>query len=106
MRLPRIIQTLHRWWRGDRIRVSPTDGAILRLASKSVIAIRGEIFEVIGKRVVALAAGSAIVYDCVSVGSSCQVRVAVGSPRGLTLIDANGEGPLAEDDLATFPARG
>jgi hypothetical protein len=96
-----------RWWRQDRIRVSPRDGALLRLAPAAIIIVRGARFQVAARRVVSLASGPAVVYDCASEHGRCQLRVepAEEGPR-VVLLGAEADIPLREDDIEIFPARG
>ncbi|MEI7687519.1 MAG: hypothetical protein WCL32_21130 [Planctomycetota bacterium] len=106
MHLSPLLQFIQRWWKHDRIRTSPSDGAILRLPLASIIRIQNIAYEIVARRVDSLAPQPAIVYDCVSIGPTCQLRIDCASPTKITLIDANGVTSLIVDDLELFPARG
>ena len=107
MRFASLLESLARWLRSDRIRIAPSDGAILRLTPDAVIVVRDVAFRVTARRVVSLAGGPAVVYDCESERSRCQLRIEPASPRArIVFIDADEETPLAEDDVEIFPSRG
>src|SRR6187401_1548671 len=97
---------LTRWWRTDRIRVSPRDGELFRMTPDAVVIIRGVLFRNVSRRIVSLPGGAAIVYDCDSERKRCQLQVEPAALRRLTLIEGESETVLAEDDLEFFPAPG
>ena len=97
---------LTRWWRTDRVRVSPRDGELFRLTPDAVVIIRGVQYQIVGRRLVSLPGGAAIVYDCDSERKRCQLQVEPAAPRRLMLIEGESETALTEDDLEIFPAPG
>ena len=105
--LSSLRRELSRWLRSDCIRIAPSDGAILRLMPDAVIVVRDVAFRVVARRVVSLASGPAVVYDCEAERSRCQLRVEPALPRArVVFIAADEETPLAEDDVEIFPSQG
>lgn len=101
------VQSLRRWWRVDRIRISPHDGEILRLGLADVLLVGEEWFEITGRYVEQMASGPVIVYDCSSAQTRCRLRVEPGVPWPRILrVDADRETPISSDDIDIFSVRG
>ena len=67
---------IHSWWRGDRIRVSPMDGQLLRLQPPCWLHICNRYAEVVNRRV---ADGKpAVIYECRTSSGSGTLLVEVG----------------------------
>jgi len=63
------------WWNVDRVRVSPDEGRLLRLASPSVVVVEARPAEVLSRTVGQSAAGPFVLYDCRGVRGTVQLRV-------------------------------
>jgi hypothetical protein len=66
---------LHCWWRGDRIRVSPREGRLLRLKPPCFLRIAGEPVQVTRRQVIRGAVGLTIVYHCEMATGPCELVV-------------------------------
>jgi hypothetical protein len=55
---------LHLWWRGDRIRVAPDQGRLLRLRPRCDLIISGRPMEVIDRQVRHESGRATVVYSC------------------------------------------
>jgi hypothetical protein len=96
------------WWTVDRVRASPREGRLLRLAAGSAIRVRGEPAVVASRRVGRTADGPYVVYECDGVGGRSLLRLRpIGGTRRVTVQwTANGkEEALTEDEVDAYPVR-
>ena len=76
-----LLRLLSRWWRVDRVRVSPTEGRLLRLEPPCILRIGDRVLEVVRRKVGQTPDGAYVEYDCDDGASRCALRV---FPVGLT----------------------
>jgi hypothetical protein len=66
---------LRSWWQADRVRVSPSEGRLLRLRVRSVIQVLGEPAVVVKRRVGHTEEGPYVVYECEGIAGSSEIHV-------------------------------
>ena len=96
---------LHLWWRGDRIRVGPDQGRLLRLRPPCHLLISGRPLEVIGREVRHRDAGVSLVYSCEAVtGLGRLIVESANAASGLTIFWHEGAEVirLLEADVEVF----
>lgn len=96
------------WWRVDRVRASPSEGRLLRLAAGSAIRVRGEPSLIATRRVGHTADGPYVVYECEGVaGRSRLLLRPIGGTHQVTVhwITDGNEEALSEDEVDAYPAR-
>ena len=59
-----VLSLFQAWWRRDRIRSSPREGKLLRLAPGAILCIAGKAVEVEMRDVIETADGSVLRYRC------------------------------------------
>lgn len=102
-----IAGLLRSWWQADRVRVSPSEGRLLRLGLRSVIRVAGESAVVLKRRVGHTAEGPYVVYECEGIAGSSELRVRpIGGTHHVTIRwIANGkERALSEGEIDAYPA--
>ncbi len=73
--LRRLLGLVEYWWSADRIRVSPSEGRLLRLGPGAVLLLCGEAVQVTGRR----ADDAGVTYRCTSATGDGEVRVEVAN---------------------------
>jgi hypothetical protein len=99
-----VLRLLHWWWRGDRIRVSPREGRLLRMIPPCYVRIAGVPAEVVARQAVCGAPGPTIVHRCIGPAGSFDLTVRP-TARGVE-IEIRRDGmahSLAEDDVEVIP---
>jgi hypothetical protein len=76
---------VHSWWRGDRIRVSPAAGLLLRLWPTCCLQINGQYVEVVDRAV--QDGKPAVVYGCRTGNGTGSLIVERGSPTAEIAIE-------------------
>lgn len=59
-----VVSLFRAWWRQDRIRSSPREGKLLRLAPGAILCIAGRTIEVESRDVIETGQGSILRYRC------------------------------------------
>jgi hypothetical protein len=65
---------VHSWWRQDRIRLSPTEGRLLRLEPPCFLVIDGQPFEIVKRTLRPSDREPVAVYTCRTCGSELMIR--------------------------------
>ena len=76
-----LLRLLCSWWRVDRVRVSPTEGKLLRLEPPCMLRIGERVLEVVRRSVGQTPDGTYVAYTCEDNPGVCELRV---FPVGLT----------------------
>ena len=58
------LDLLAAWWRADRVRISPREGALLRLQPVCLVMIAGRPVEVLGRQEVQTTGAHGVRYEC------------------------------------------
>lgn len=61
-----LLRLLGSWWKVDRVRVSPTEGRLLRIEPPCCVVVESRPAEVVARTTGENAAGPFVVYDCVT----------------------------------------
>ena len=100
-----LTELVGHWWQGDRVRVSPAQGRLLRLQPPCILRIGDRVYEVIDRRVGNVPEGAFVAYGCDDGVEHCELRV---FPVGLTaqprvlIRTSNGEVELEACDILVF----
>ncbi|MBI4582691.1 MAG: hypothetical protein HY717_01465 [Planctomycetes bacterium] len=100
--LGRLLET---WWRADRVRASPAEGRLLRIAPPALLRVRGEPAEVRRRLAGASSAGPFVIYLCQNARGPCELRVRpVGPDYRPTLlwVEAGKETGLDESEVEVW----
>jgi hypothetical protein len=95
-----IQRLLQSWWRVDRVRVSPREGALLRLDVGDSIVV-GQCAALIASRhITATSSGAVVVYNCSSVEgeSVLEVPITVRRPSGTIVWRTGDNGVVIHPD--------
>lgn len=92
------------WWDVDRIRISPTEGKLLRLRIGSVIVVNRRSFEVVGHRADQLGSEVTITCDCRGVDGDSRLVIVTNETAvcRLSWIDEHGELELDPLDVEIY----
>ncbi len=105
--LASIGRLLRRWWRADRIRISPTEGRVLRLPVPCFVRIAGRMVKVQDRP---KRAGAWLIYTWVAdYHDRGQLWVRPGYGAGSAIIryiERGNPRPLTEADIDVFAADG
>ena len=83
MQLLRDLFKLFRsWWQVDRVRISPTEGRLLRLIPPCIICVNGRPVEVLRRSVSRKTAEVIVQYDCLCEGRLAQLFVTPREKEG------------------------
>src|SRR5204863_3725547 len=100
---------LFSWWaRGDRIRVSPRDGRLLRLTRGCYVRVAGKPAKVMSRQIARCAEGLFVAYDCESAAGPFQLTVRHDDAAGamLRVRSAGVDRAVDEADVEVIPRRG
>jgi hypothetical protein len=93
------------WWRSDRIRTSPHEGRLLRVAAGSVLDIQGNRVEVRSRDVVETLYGPVVRYDCEGADSHCELWVSIQPVPMILCVEGEDEWELVADEVEVWGAR-
>jgi hypothetical protein len=97
---------LHYWWRSDRIRVSPCEGRLLRLAPPCFLRIAGESAEVVARHLIHDAGGPLLVHRCADALGSFELEVRQTAGASEVRVRRGGrERRLAAADVEVIPVQ-
>ena len=102
-----LADLLRSWWHVDRVRVSPSQGRLLRLGLRSVIQVGGESAVVLKRRVGHTAEGPYVVYECQCIAGPSELFVRpIGGTHHVTIrwVVNGKERTLSEGEIEAFPA--
>jgi hypothetical protein len=91
-----LVQT---WWASDRIRISPREGRLLRLAPGALLGIEGEMLEVTQRTVHDLRSGPLVRYACRSADGDSELWVAALPELTIVWTRIGRDRRLRSDDL-------
>ena len=74
-----VVRLVVGWWRGDRVRVSPEEGRLLRLEPPCFVVVAGRPAEVLSRTLGHDPGGAFVAYECRSAGGSCRLRIGLGA---------------------------
>jgi hypothetical protein len=97
---------LRAWWQVDRVRVSPSDGRLLRLGLRSVIQVMGDPAVVMKRRVGHTEEGPYVAYECEGVAGSSEILVRpIGDRHRVAIrwVTKGKERALSEAEIEAFP---
>lgn len=77
--LSKLSGWIRSWWRVDRVRVSPTEGRLLRLEPPCWLRVEGTLVEVFSRTVGETTGGPFVTYGCRSPAGPCTLSL---DPRG------------------------
>lgn len=100
-----LAELLRRWWRIDRIRVSPRSGRLLRLEPPCLLSIDGQTIEIVGRTAAPNGSGAAVLYDCRTTNGTATLAVGLSAPgRPLSIVWQAGdeECELLEEELEVW----
>jgi len=104
IRWPRLVRQLgrllHSWWRGDRIRVSPEEGRLLRLRPPCWLLIDGATVEVVGRTVPD--AGRRVLYSCRTHSGVGTLAVSLDDKVNLHWHDGAHTRPIMASDIEVY----
>jgi hypothetical protein len=110
--IPKLLRSLvdlaRSWWQADRVRASPSEGRLLRLAVGSVLRVRGEPSLVAKRCVGHTACGPYVLYECEGIaGRSRLILRPIGGTHEITVhwITDGREEALSEEEVEAYPAR-
>jgi len=90
------------WWNKDRVRVSPREGRLLRVAVGSILFIEGERHQVLGRDTIDTSHGPVIRYQCESANAECELWVVATPIPTVLLVEDNDERELSNDDVEVW----
>ena len=91
---------VHCWWHGDRVRASPREGKLLRLAPPCFVRLAGEPAAVVRRRVVT----GAVVYSCDAAAGPYELVVRpTGGEPAVAVRRAGAEWAVAADEVEVIP---
>ena len=64
VKIARVFRLTRSWWKTDRIRVSPNEGALLTLEADAIVLINDRVVQVTGRTVNRFFNDVRIIYDC------------------------------------------
>jgi hypothetical protein len=104
----RVGRLLHSWWHGDRIRIPPAEGRMLRLRPPCFLVVSGQPLEIIGRHVRQGAGKTSVVYSCQTRTGLGKLLVEPGSALPALTIEWHENGKvlrLMEADVEVFSER-
>lgn len=99
----KLCQWIRLWWTGDRIRVSPVEGRLLRIQPGDVLSVAGMDVEVVDRFVIA---ESTLCLICHTPQGIAELHVPVLSktvPQEVLWIETCGELRLTPSDVEVWP---
>lgn len=101
-----VVELVRSWWRGDRVRASPREGRLLRIAPGSLIRVGSTLATVCRRCVGQTAKGPYVLYCCEGDTGPCQLWVtplaSTYRPR-VRWVEFGRENVLTEDEVEVFP---
>ena len=100
-----FLDCLRAWWHVDRIRVSPRDGSLLRLAPHCLVVIGGQTFEIAHRAVGQDADGAFVDYSLLGTNGPARlfVRLIVETSQSvIRWIGPDGERSIDPDEIGVF----
>jgi hypothetical protein len=99
-----ILQTCRAIVCGDRIRVAPSEGRLLRLSPPCVLMIGSETVQIVSRTVSESSAGPIVLYDCdTEFGAAVlSVRLLMNQCCEVTWQAGTSEASIAESDVVVF----
>ncbi|MEO8496092.1 MAG: hypothetical protein ABI614_13560 [Planctomycetota bacterium] len=93
---------LRAWWRQDRIRSSPREGQLLRLAPGAILCIAGCTVEVETRDVIETESGSIVRYCCRDADSHPELWISIRPVPSIVWSCGGKELDLATDDIEVW----
>jgi len=104
-----LFELFRSWWQVDRVRISPTEGRLLRLIPPCIISVNGRPVEVLRRSVSRKTSEPIVQYDCLCEGRTAQLLVTLREKGQTTSVVwfENGQGrDLSESDVEAYGSRG
>jgi hypothetical protein len=99
----KLCQLIRLWWTGDRIRVSPVEGRLLRIQPGDLLSVAGMDVEVVDRLVIA---ESSLCLVCRTPQGTAELHVPVFSKaeqQQVLWIEPDGELRLTQSDVEVWP---
>ena len=98
-----LIEAVQAWWRQDDIRVSPSEGRLLRLSVPCIVEVERELFEVTRRAVGRRADGKFVTYQgrATAGDTECEFECRPGS-RTVCWRDARGTRRIDERTIGVY----
>ena len=100
-----FLDCLRAWWQVDRIRVSPRDGSLLRLAPHCLLVIGGQSFEIAHRAVGQDADGAFVDYSLRGTNGPARLLVRLMTETSQSVIrwiGPDGERPIDPCEIGVF----